>query len=66
MSDTPDFEGFVKELIDNWFPDAMDIDGGEFQETAEKYGIIKSVPYDPDEHGSVEACEGDEIFVRNY
>lgn len=66
MSTKPDFEGFVRKLVDDWFPDAYDIDAGDFQNTAEKFGIIRPVPFDPDKHGPCEAEPGDTIYVRNY
>jgi len=71
MQIPPDYEGFAKQLLRNFFPDAHDISGADFQDTAEAFGIIKPVPYDRKKHGNgpgddFDLPEGENIFVPNY
>ena len=61
---TPDYKEFAIEVISVTL-DGGSWDGGDIQELAEKYGILKSVPYDPETHGpnDVDAEPGGTWFV---
>lgn len=64
MTARPEYKEFAIKVISESL-DGSDWDGGSIQELAEKHGIIKSVPYDPDVHGpnDVGAELGDPWFV---
>lgn len=65
----PDWEGFSRAIMKYW-PEG-DVDGGDLQDTAERYGLLRKEKYDPkkhcywgqDEYG-LEA--GDDWYVLNY
>jgi hypothetical protein len=65
----PDWEGFGRAIMESW-PYA-DVEGGELQDTAEYFGLLRREPggYDPEKHGEdfADICEpGDEFFVPTY
>jgi len=65
----PNWEQFGRALMCAW-PDGG-IDGGELQEVAERYGILRLEQYDPETHGAEAADEfgvepGDPWYVPNY
>lgn len=47
----PDYKSFAKWAIIGGSFAGLSLDGGDIQEAAVKFGIIKEVPYDPDFHG---------------
>jgi len=55
---------FVKEIIRHAW-DAGDLDGGEIQDLAEKLGLIRSEPFDPEVHkvSDYDGDVGDPIYV---
>lgn len=65
----PDWEGFGRAIMEAW-PEGG-LDGFDLQDIAEKYGVIREVPYDPDKHGTGGLEEwgmepGNPWFVPNY
>lgn len=52
---------FAKEMLAcSW--DGADADGSFIQETAERLGLLRSVPYDATRHAGTEAREGDTVY----
>lgn len=48
MTHTKQMKDFIKELLENFYPDCADIDGGDFQDIAEKHGIlIQTIRHEP-------------------
>jgi hypothetical protein len=46
------------------FAERTDLDGWDFEEMAEKHGLIERQPFDPEKHGVfIEADEGDIIWM---
>ena len=65
----PDWEGFARAIMDAW-PEG-DVDGGDLQETAERYGLLRKEPYDPAKHGEWGKEEygtqpGEDWYVLTY
>lgn len=61
-----DLAGFAKWAVGCSF-DGSDVDGGDIQSMAVKFGILTEVKYDPDVHGESEFSEyhepGDPWYV---
>ena len=60
---------FCDEILSMFFEwDCNGIEGGDFQDLAEKHGVIRAVPYDPQKHGDgpaeYDVEPGQEIFER--
>lgn len=49
----PDYKAFAHWCIKK-FAWSCDVDGGDIQDKAVEYGILKEVPYDPERHGESE------------
>lgn len=62
----PDFKGFCNELLDfYWAAYCSDIDGGDLQELALKYHLIKLVPA-TEEFKEEWGQDENMMFVRNF
>lgn len=50
MSDAPDWEGFARDLMQDW--PVGDVDGFELFEAALRNGLLRKIPggYDPEQH----------------
>jgi hypothetical protein len=61
----PDYKGFVKWVMTEGPWSGCDLDGGDVQEAAVKFGVAKEVKYDPKVHGpnDCDADAGDPWFV---
>lgn len=61
----PDYKAFAKWAVREGSFAGLSLDGGDIQEAAVKFGIIRVEPYDPDFHGDND-CDverGDPWFV---
>lgn len=60
----PDYKSFARWCVEEGAGRGCDLDGGTLQDMAEKFGVIKRVPYDPAVHGDNEfgLDPGDEWF----
>lgn len=65
MAVPPDYKGFAKWVMENGPWSGNDLDGGDVQEHAVKFGVVKEVKYDPAVHGESEfdCAPGDPWFV---
>lgn len=64
---TRDYKGFFEDLVQHFGPnERLEMDGFEFTEYAEKRGLIKWEPYDPETHGLIEAEPGDQIWTTVF
>jgi hypothetical protein len=61
----PDYVGFARWCIQEGSWAGTSLDGGEIQDAALRFGIIKQEPYCPEKHGDndVSAERGDDWFV---
>ena len=65
----PNWEGFSKAVMEHW--PGYDLDGGDLQDLAEKFGLITPVEggFDPDKHHDDDhygAEPGDPWYTINY
>ena len=62
----PDYKGFAKWCLEEGPWQGCDLDGGDTQAAALKFGIIKQVSYNPKVHGETTDCyveSGDPWFI---
>lgn len=56
---------FYAHVVEHFYGGGCDFDGGDFQDCAEKFGLLRQEPYDPVKHGEDSDCEpGDPYFVQ--
>jgi hypothetical protein len=58
---------FAKMVLQHFGSDErLEMDGGEFQDMAEKAGVIRWETYDPEKHGEhYDVEDGDQVWVSN-
>lgn len=66
---TPDWEGFARDLLDNW--PVGDVDGATLFDLATKHGLVVEIPggFDPEIHEDIEGVcpeKGDPWFRYNF